>query len=187
QNDRVADVTFSGDPLTSEDYAKMGMPEPPETEVTEDALLQFNKPEVRDVPIPGGGGITNATSLALFYQALMHARSTAIDGPAVWKDETLSMVKEIRSGDLTDMLFKKKANRSLGLIISGDKDRNFRGFGHPNSPEAFGHAGAGGQIAWADPETGISFAYVTNGHDRNGMRQGRRGISISNAAAVCAL
>ena len=53
---------------------------------------------------------------------------------------------------MTDMMFKKPANRALGLIISGDKSRSFRGFGKTNSPEAFGHNGAGGQLVWADPQ-----------------------------------
>jgi CubicO group peptidase (beta-lactamase class C family) len=52
------------------------------------------------------------------------------------------------------------------------------------SPRAFGHAGAGGQIAWADPETGISFAYLTNGLDRHVLREGRRGVALSSRAAA---
>ena len=51
----------------------------------------------------------------------------------------------------------------------------------------FGHGGAGGQIAWADPATGLSFAYLTNGHDRDLLREGRRIIALSSLAAVCAL
>ena len=39
------------------------------------------------------------------------------------------------------------------------------------SPGTFGHNGAGGQIAWADPATGLSFAFVTNGYDRHEVRQ----------------
>ena len=93
--------------------------------------------------------------------------------------------RRVRSGDFTDLLFKKPANRALGLIISGDKSRNFRGFGKTNSPEA-GHNGAGGQLVWADPATGVSFTYLTPGHDRNSVRQGSRGVAISSLAAVCA-
>jgi CubicO group peptidase (beta-lactamase class C family) len=49
-----------------------------------------------------------------------------------------------------------------------------RGMGHTTSPRAFGHDGAGGQIAFADPATGISYAYFTTGHDRHPHRQCRR-------------
>ena len=71
--------------------------------------------------------------------------------------------------------------------IAGDADRNYRGFGHTNTELAFGHGGAGGQIAWADPGTGISIAYCTNGHDRHALRQGRCGVGISSPAAGIAL
>ena len=51
----------------------------------------------------------------------------------------------------------------------------------------FGHNGAGGQIAWGDPESGLSLGYCTNGHDRNWLRLGRRTVGISSRAALCAL
>ena len=82
-------------------------------------------------------------------------------------------------------MIRRLANRSLGLVIAGDSDRTFRGFGHTNSSRTFGHMGAGGQVAWADPETGISFGYCTNGCDRNPLRQGRRGVGLSSRAASC--
>jgi CubicO group peptidase (beta-lactamase class C family) len=31
------------------------------------------------------------------------------------------------------------------------------------SPGSFGHPGRGGALAFADPDTGIAFGYVTNG------------------------
>lgn len=184
ENARALPVAHCGDPLTPEDYKKMGMPVPPDTEVTEEALLAFNKPEVRAVGVPGGGGYANATDLALFYQAVMHG---GLDSVELWNESTRTSVRQIRSGDLQDLMFRKPANRALGIIISGDDSRNFRGFGKTNSPEAFGHNGAGGQLAWADPATGLSLAYLTPGHDRNNIRQGRRGVSIGSIAAECAL
>ena len=155
---------------------------PPETEVTEEALLNFNRPEARAVGVPGGGGFTNAPTLALFYQALL---TGGLNGTRVWQDETLAMARRVRSGELRDPMFKKLANRALGVIVAGDDDRSFRGFGKTNSPETFGHNGAGGQLAWVDPATGLSLAYLTNGHDRNNIRQGRRGVAIGSLAAVC--
>lgn len=98
----------------------------------------------------------------------------------------MALVTTPRTGDLTDQTTGVKINRGLGVVIAGDEKRNLRGFGHTNSPTTFGHQGAGGQLAWADPETGLSFVYLTNGHDRNRIREARRGISISNRAAVCA-
>jgi CubicO group peptidase (beta-lactamase class C family) len=151
--------------------------------VTEEAILAFNRSEVRKVGVPGGGGFASAGDMALFYQSLMFGGSK--DGERLWSETTLRDVKKIRTGGLTDRMFKKPANRALGLIISGDNSRTFRGFGKTNSPLAFGHNGAGGQVAWADPSTGISFTYLTPGHDRNSIRQGSRGAALSTLAASC--
>ncbi len=183
---RLADIRHVGEPLSEDDYRELGFPPPPVTEVTEDNLQRFNEAEVREAGIPGGGGTMTAADLALFYQALVNG-GTAASGETIWKPETLSMALAIRSGDLRDPVFGKLANRALGLIIAGDADRNYRGFGHTNSALSFGHGGAGGQIGWADPESGISIGYCTDGHDRNQIRQARRSIGISSRAAICAL
>ena len=182
ENPRALTLEHCGEGLTSEDYARLGVPEPPVTEVTEDAILSFNHPEVRAVGIPGGGGMMTAAAMTLFYQALM--RGSSLGGPRVWSDETLAMGRQVISGDYRDPLYGVRVNRALGVVIAGDQQRNFRGFGHSNSSTAFGHGGAGGQVAWADPESGISFCYATNGHDRNPIRMGRRGVSLSTKAAA---
>ena len=179
---RITQIMHVGDPLTDEDYAKLGIPAPPVTEVTEAALTSFNNSDVRQVGVPGGGGIMSAADLAMFYQGLV---GNTPGSENIWSKETLDFALEVRTGDLTEQLTNTPIHRALGVSVAGDKKRNLRGFGHTNSPLSFGHGGAGGQIAWIDPETGISIGYCTNGHDRNGIRQARRGISISNRAAVC--
>ena len=184
ENHRTTTLEGSGEPLTSEDYERMGVPEPPVTEVTEDAILAFNIPEVRAAGIPGGGGIMTAAAMVLYYQGLLHGK--AHDGEPIWSEATLATGRKVVSGDYKDPMMHIPINRALGIVIAGDEQRNFRGFGHTNSPDAFGHGGAGGQIAWADPQSGISFCYLTNGHDRNPIRMGRRGVSLSNKAAVLA-
>ena len=180
---RVAEVMLAGEPPVAQDYIDRGLPVPPPTEVTPEALISFNRPEVRAAGVPGGGGISSAAGIALFYQALLNG-GRALGGPQVWSQETIDAGLMVRSGDHVDMMYRKPVNRALGLCVAGDENRNLRGFGHSNSEDAFGHGGAGGQIAWGDPATGISFGYCTNGHDQNIFRQGRRGISLSTRAAA---
>jgi len=183
---RLADCVHVGEALTEDDYRRLGFPPPPVTEVTEEAIEGFNLPEVRLAGIPGGGGTMTAADLALFYQALLDG-GRALAGVEVWRPETLALARRVRTGDLLDPVFGKRVHRGLGIVIAGDAERTFRGFGHTNSEQAFGHNGAGGQLAWADPATGLSLGYCTNGHDRNVVRQARRGVGIASRAAACAL
>ena len=184
---RVADLIHVGEQPSAEELKKLGFPEIPEGEITEEAILGFNLPTVRQSGVPGGGGYMTAADLALFYQALVNGGYGA-DGTRVWEPEVLREALRVRSGEYRDPFFGVKCNRALGVWIAGDDgNSNIRGFGRTNSPTAFGHGGAGGQIGWADPATGISFAYCTNGFDRNPIRQGRRGTAISSLAASCGL
>ena len=185
-NNRVAELKHVGEALTPEERRKLGIPDLPETEVTEDAILGFNNPDVRAAGVPGGGGIMTAAELALFYQGLVND-GRSINGNQVWNRATLRDALRVRSGDYADPIFHVKCNRALGVVVAGDDGKaNYRGFGRTNSPLAFGHGGAGGQIGWADPASGISIGYCTNGFDRNDVRLGRRGVAISSLAAVCA-
>lgn len=184
EHHRIAPVTHVGTAMTAADFAALGLPVPPVTEVTEDALLAFNRADVRQVPVPGGGGLMSAAELALFYQALING-GRALNGPQVWRQSTLDVATTV-TNNFPDM-WGNPVNRALGVVVAGDARRNARGFGHTNTERAFGHGGAGGQIAWGDPGTGISFGYCTNGHDRHMIRQGRRGVSLSTRAAACAI
>ncbi len=184
-HNRLAELSYVGEAISDEERKKLGLPPIPVTEVTEEAILGFNSATVRESGVPGGGGIMTAGDLALFYQGLL--RNRGIDGKQIWKPEVLKEALRVRSGDYKDPVFGVKCNRALGVVVAGgDGMANYRGFGKTSSPLAFGHGGAGGQIGWGDPATGISIGYCTNGFDRNDLRQGRRGVAISSLAAVCA-
>ena len=185
EHGRMADIVYTGEEMTDDEYERLGFPRPPVTEVTEENVVRFNDADVRRAGIPGGGGTTTAANLALFYQGLL--LDAEGKGAGIWKPETLADVLSVRSGELEDPIFGRRVNRALGVVIAGDAQRNARGFGHTNSERAFGHGGAGGQIGWGDPETGISLGYCTNGFDRHALRQARRGIGISSRAASVAL
>jgi CubicO group peptidase (beta-lactamase class C family) len=181
---RVADIVHVGAAPSAEELAKLGVAVDPRNEVTEENVSRFNRRDVRDVGVPGGGGIANAASMALFYQGLLGTPPPGRVSP--WKPETIEEALAVRTGDLVDPMIRRRANRGLGVVIAGDEQRVMRGFGRTNSPLAFGHMGAGGQVAWADPATGLSFAYLTNGHDRNPLAPGARGVGLSARAAACA-
>ena len=179
----IAELEVRGEPATADEMeAALGIRDIPVGEVTHDALLGFNTPEAREVGVPGGGGIMRARDLAMYYQALLH-------NPAgVWKDDVLDDVKTNVRNNFPDPLMGVPANRTLGLVLAGgDKYQAMRGsFGRTASGGTFGHGGAAGQIAWADPVSGLSLGYTTNGIDANMLREGRRCIAIASLAGDCA-
>jgi CubicO group peptidase (beta-lactamase class C family) len=184
---RMADVKWVGEPAKDEEYQKLGITPPRAAlgSITESAILEMNDPEMRETDFPAGGLMTTAGDLALFYQALLND-GKAHDGTRIWQSDMLREARRIRSGKLIDTARGITANRALGIVIAGEDGKgNLRGFGRTNSAEAFGHPGFGGQIGWADPARGISFAYLTNGFDRNDLREGRRGVAVCSLAGAC--
>ncbi len=149
--------------------------------LSDDVFIALSEPEQVAVGVPGGGAVSTAADVALFYQALL---SNPDD---LWDPTVLADVTTRVRNTFPDPMTHVPANRSLGLVLAGDDGKaNMRGMGHTVSPAAFGHNGAGGQVAWADPATGLSFCYLTNGYDAHLFRQWRRGPSLSNRAVACA-
>jgi CubicO group peptidase (beta-lactamase class C family) len=159
----------------------LGIPEFDLGEVTDEALVQLSRPEAVEAGVPGGGAISTASDLACFYQALLHNPGDLWD-PAVLADA----VGTVRN-TFPDPQTGVPANRALSIVVAGDDGQaGMRGFGHTVSAQAFGHGGAGGQIAWADPATGTSFVWLTNGLDRHHIRQWRRTAGIGSKAGAVA-
>lgn len=148
-------------------------------EVTPEALLMLNRPELRAAGLPGGGGVTNAADLAAFYQALLH------NPGGLWDPQVLAEGTGVVRNRFPDPMLGHPANRTAGLVVAGDDGLSFmRGMGRTVGPRTFGHNGAGGQIAWADPDTGLSFVYLTNGIDRHIIRESRRVTAIASLAGL---
>ena len=145
-----------------------------------DAANMLLSPEALEAGIPAGGGITDAASLALFYQHVLH------DPKGIWDPAILHDVKTNVRNTMRDPYLGALANRTLGFETAGDDPTpHIRAGSGYASAAAFGHGGASGQIAWADPTTGLSFAYLTNGSDRNAARERRRIRALDAAAAAC--
>lgn len=147
----------------------------------QEALNQIITPVWRAAGVPGGGGIMTAANLALFYQALLH------DQDGLWNPDVLFDATRIVRCRLPHPWWGVPANRSRGMNIAGDDGFAYtRGLGHLTSPSTFGTGGAFGQISWADPATGISFAYCTNGLDLHDPRVQARTQELTDLAAQCA-
>lgn len=147
----------------------------------EDALGRMNRPEVRAAGVPGYGAVMHAADLAMFYQGVMR------NPGGLWDADLLHDVTTNVRCTFPDDLLQVPVNRTLGLVLAGDDGQHFMrygSFGVANSPRSIGHAGAHMHIGWGDPETGISFAYCTNGMDRAVMKEGARGVNLSGIAAA---
>ena len=142
------------------------------------ALLTLNAPEARALGVPGGGAVVRAADLALLYQGFLH------DPAGLWDPDVLADATGVVRNRLPDD-WGVPANRTRGgLVVAADDGSAHRhSFGRTASPRAFGHDGAGGQIAFADPDTGLSVAYVTSGLDQHLIRERRRTTAVASRAA----
>jgi CubicO group peptidase (beta-lactamase class C family) len=116
----------------------------------------MNKPEIRAQTIVSFGGIGSANALAKFYAML--ANGGRMDDRQLFSEKTIDwMAATVTDG--TDRVFKIPTAFSAGFMKDSKKSGR-KIFGRSRS--SFGHPGAGGSHAFADPENKISFAYVMN-------------------------
>ncbi len=166
---------------------------PVDAPVIGEAMLEYaNRALARRVGGPGGGGIATAADLALFYQGLLTdadpepAVASGVPGPGIFESAILRTAFAPRHTQLVDPMTGQLALRGLGVVVAGESGRLWRGFAENCGARSIGHMGAGGQVAWADPESGISFVYCTNGAQKNPTRQGAKGFQMSTLAASSA-
>lgn len=120
------------------------------------AVSAMNDPAHRAHSLVSMGGIGSASALGKFYAMLAHGGE--LDGHRFFTAGTISqMTTTLASGQ--DEVFLVPTAFSAGFMKDPDH-ATARIFGP--SAQAFGHPGAGGSHAFADPENHLSFAYVMN-------------------------
>jgi CubicO group peptidase (beta-lactamase class C family) len=120
------------------------------------SIAAMNTAENRATNIVSFSGIGSASSLAKFYGML--ANGGTLDGHRYFSSKTISLMTTTLASGI-DRILQIATGFSAGFMKdSGDSARRIFG----PSLSAFGHPGAGGSNAFADPENGISFAYVMN-------------------------
>ena len=124
-------------------------------------VSMYNKPEVHQAVHPAGGGIATARDLARFF-AMMEGGGT-LDGVKILEPETVAEVTtlQVEGMDLTN---ERTTKRSLGLSLGDPR----MGTSLTEDLRTFGHGGAGTSVGWADPDSGLAMAYITNGYREDG-------------------
>lgn len=112
----------------------------------------FNKPEVRAAQVPGANGISNARSLATMYAACVGE----VDGVRLLDEATVARATTSLTPDgEIDVVLKEETNFAMGFMVHSERTP-YAGEG------SFGHNGAGGSCAFAQPARQLGFAYVMN-------------------------
>jgi len=120
------------------------------------SVSAMNAAAIRALPFVSFGGIGTASALAKFYAML--ANDGEIDGRRYFRPATIAQMSTRLASGL-DNVFQIPTAFSTGFMQDPPEPTR-RIFGP--SARAFGHPGAGGSHAFADPENRIAFAYGMN-------------------------
>lgn len=117
----------------------------------------FNTRQVHAAEIPAANAITNARSLAKVYAATF----APIDGVQLLDDEVRNVARVTVTPDgEPDACLIMPTTFGMGFMTHGP----FTPYAGPGS---YGHPGAGGSVAFAQPERELAFAYVMNQSAQN--------------------
>jgi CubicO group peptidase (beta-lactamase class C family) len=132
----------------------------------------WNRRELRACELPSSNGVGDARSVARLYASLLGE----VDGVRTLSSATAAAASEcqVRGPDrviLTETAF------GLGFMLPPTLPAAV-------GPRAFGHGGAGGSVSFADPDSGLAFAYAMNDL-RFEMSGDARGETLAAAALAC--
>jgi CubicO group peptidase (beta-lactamase class C family) len=134
----------------------------------------WNTRLLRGAQLPSSNGHSDARSLARLYAACL----APVDGVQLLSNQCLDRATTVESSG-KDLVLGQPLTFGLGFALPPT-------LGPGASLRSFGHAGAGGSLAYADRDRGLGFGYVMN-QMRLGMPEGdQRAMRLSEAAAVCA-
>jgi CubicO group peptidase (beta-lactamase class C family) len=128
----------------------------------------FNSRAIRSAQIPGAGGIGSARALATIWSATV----VETDGVRLLDRSVVARAtREQSAGEPVWPLPGPWSRWGLGFQIDSENRRYL-------TPSGFGHDGAGGQSAFADPELGVGVAFLTTEME---ARDDRRATRIVDA------
>jgi CubicO group peptidase (beta-lactamase class C family) len=131
---------------------------------------------VHAAEIPAANGVANARALAGLYRPL--ALGGAVDGVTLLDPATLAEASRVAAATAVDAALGVPTRWGLGFMKAvantSAEDSVLL------SEDAFGHAGFGGSLGFADPVARLSFGYTMNKQGR-GLGANRRGQALVDA------
>nr|WP_037916009.1 serine hydrolase domain-containing protein [Actinacidiphila yeochonensis] len=118
--------------------------------VTDPAQIDFNSPEVQAAELPASNGVGTARALARMYAALIGE----VDGVRLLTPETVAAAAQ-EQAEGQDQVMMMPSRFGSGYMLPTEASPL-------TGPNAFGHPGRGGSLAFADPQHGVAFGYVMN-------------------------
>jgi CubicO group peptidase (beta-lactamase class C family) len=110
----------------------------------------WNTRALRAAELPSSNGVGDARALARLYASCVGD----VDGVRTLETQTVAR-GTIEQACGKDEVLMIESCFGLGFMLGAS-------FGAANRASAFGHAGAGGSLAFADPEARLGFGYVMN-------------------------
>jgi CubicO group peptidase (beta-lactamase class C family) len=147
-------------------------------------LRLMHRSPIYRVVVPGASIVSTASDMARFYAAI--AAGGAIDGMRILGAETIDRMLEIEVDGSLDPSFDLPVRRAFGFEIGGLDEPRRHWPGATSSVTTFWHGGMGSSVCWADRDTGLSMAFLSNGirRDPDGAIA-RRDLSDAVRAAIC--
>jgi CubicO group peptidase (beta-lactamase class C family) len=119
----------------------------------EDGIVSFNAPDIQAAEIPAANGISTAESLARLYAACL---SSVARRPLLTAESVADLLRVQSAGPQLSGMPDDGARWGTGFQLASPPAQPMLG------PTSFGHAGAGGQLGFADADHRIGFAYLSN-------------------------
>lgn len=112
--------------------------------------MPFNTRALHATEMPAANGITTARSLSRMYAATIGE----VDGVRLVGPATVDAARTLQT-EGADRCLVVESKFGLGFMLDSALSPML-------GPGSFGHAGAGGSLGFADPESGVAFGYVMN-------------------------
>ena len=139
----------------------------------ENGIVAFNTPDIQAAEVPAANGVSTARSLARLYAGCV----SEMAGPRIMSRSSVNDAILVQSSGRQVFGPPDAGHRwGTGFMLDSPPARPLLG------DRSFGHDGAGGQLAFADDEFGVGFAYLSN---QMGGLVDARAVELTAAVKGC--